>query len=67
MNSAPFLDWLDKNIQQGRKSKNIDRDGRTVTLKEEKVDFRMHVKIENASRRLIVVNFEQDGKATTYF
>lgn len=67
MNSSPFLIWLDKNIQQGRKSRNIDRDGRTVTLKEEKDDFHMHVKIENASRRLVVVNFEQDGKATTYF
>lgn len=67
MNNSPLLIWLDNNIQPNRMSRNIDRDGQTVTLKEVKGDFSMKVRIENVERRLVIFNFEQGGKTTTYF
>ncbi len=62
-----FSDWLDENIQDERKTKNIRRNGSTVYLKEQKTEFSMNVKIENVDQGLSIINFEQMGKVTTYF
>lgn len=47
-----FSDWLDENIQDERKTKNIRRNGSTVYLKEQKTGFSMNVKIENVDQGL---------------
>ena len=61
-----FSDWLDKNVQEERKTKNIHWNGRTVFLEENKPDFSMSVRVDNVDRGLVVINFEQLGKTTTY-
>ena len=61
-----FSEWLDENITEERKTKNIHWNGRTVFLEEIKTDFSMRVKIDNVDQGLVVINFEQLGKATTY-
>ena len=66
MNSLLFSGWLDENIQEERKTKNIRWDGRAVFLEEKKTDYRMQVKIENVDRDLVVINFDHLGGSTTY-
>ena len=61
-----FSDWLDKNVQEERKTQNIHWNGRTVFLEENKPDFRMRVRVDNVDQGLVVINFEQLGKTTTY-
>lgn len=66
LNSLLFSRWLDENIQEERKTRNIRWDGRAVYLEEKKTDFSMLVKIENVDRGLVVVNFDNLGGSTTY-
>lgn len=66
MSSLLFSGWLDENIQEVRKTKNIRWDGRTVFLEEKKGAYRMSVKIENVDRGLVVINFDHLGGSTTY-
>ncbi len=66
VSSLPFSVRLDGNIQDVRRTRNIDWDGRTVYLEEKKSGFRMGVKIENVDRGLVVINFDHLGGSTTY-
>ena len=64
--TLPFSDWLCRNITEERKTKNIHWNGRTVTLEEKRDGFHMSVRIDNVDQGLVVINFEQMGRATTY-
>ncbi len=67
MSSLPFSNWLNKNIEEERKTTNIQWDSRTVFLEENKPDYRMRIRVDNIDQGLVVINFEQLGKTTTYF
>ena len=66
MNSLSFVAWLRDNVRPGRKLTNIQRDGQSITLKEERDNFCMEVKIAGVDRHLTVINFEQQGTGSTY-
>lgn len=64
--TLPFSDWLNENIKEERKTKNIRWSGRTVFLEEKTPTVSMSVKIDNVDQGLVVINFDQLGKTTTY-
>ena len=66
MNSLSFVAWLRDNVRPDRKLTNIQRDGQSITLKEERENFCMEVKIDGVDRHLTVINFEQQGTGSTY-
>ena len=67
MSSLPFSNWLNENISEERKTTNIQWDSRTVFLEENKPDYSMRTGVDNIDQGLVVINFEQPGKTTTYF
>lgn len=43
VSSLPFSNWLNENINEERKTTNIQWDSRTVFLDENKPDYRMRI------------------------
>lgn len=67
MNNLPFSDWLKVNINEERFSDKVYWDGGTVTLEEKDNNFHMCVRIENVSKRLVVINFDKGVNQGLYF